>query len=314
MPAVQRLEVERISCLEVENLSASEKAVRYHVHESPSTGDQDHDRQQGWLSSKVEPSLLLIHTQGNSSRVYGLESAVWNFHKTKKRGMEIGKLIHSFHQYILRFYYMMKTEFTEWGRPAASSQQAQVQNLIWSRHLCNSEKGTWGWPARMEQPGVTSLEPRTSSTVCKPSKSTEPHVGLMLHLSLSCNHFPPLPHETNSQSHPFIFNHSSKTGILKYFRKKKRQFELSGTVPYSSCQVCPKSTAGSSISKSMNQGFNYTFIWKEKRWLHFCPLLCLQEPQRDFDWAWVPAVECETAKCKHVSGNSFASVQGHFCI
>lgn len=148
MAAVQSLEVKRISCLEAENLSASEKSERYHVHESPSTGDQDHDRQQGWLSSKVEPSLLLIHTKGNGPRVYGLQSAVWNFYKTKKRGMEIGKLIHSFHKYILYFYHILKTEFTEWGSPAASSQQAQVQSMVCSGHLCNSEKVTWGWPAR----------------------------------------------------------------------------------------------------------------------------------------------------------------------
>lgn len=165
-----------------------------------------------------------------------------------------------------------------------------------------------------EQPGVPSLEPRTSSTVCKPSRSTEPHVGLMLHLSLSCNHFP-LYHMELTLSHILLFLITpQRQAYWSILGKKKRQFELSGTVPYSSCQVCPKSTAGSSISKSMNQGFNYTFIWKEKRWLHFCPLPCLQEPQRDFDWAWVPAVECETAKCKHVSGDSFASVQGHFCI
>lgn len=45
---------------------------------------------------------------------------------------------------------------------------------------------------------------------------------------------------------------------IEVLKKKIRQFEPSGTVPYSSCQECPMSAAGSSISKSMNQDFNYT--------------------------------------------------------
>lgn len=83
------------------------------------------------------------------------------------------------------------------------------------------------------------------------------------HLSYFYNHLSLLSMSwMNPHSHSFISNYCPKTGILKNF-KKIRQFEPSETGPYSSCHECPVSTAGSSISKSMNQDFNYTFIWKE---------------------------------------------------
>lgn len=83
------------------------------------------------------------------------------------------------------------------------------------------------------------------------------------HLSYFYNHLSLLStYWMNPHSHCFISNYCSNTGILKNF-KKIRQCEPSEIGPYSSCHECPVPIAGSSISKSMNQYFNYTFIWKE---------------------------------------------------
>ena len=81
-------------------------------------------------------------------------------------------------------------------------------------------------------------------------------------------------HDWSDLAHTFFcFQSLFKEEYIEVVGKKIKQFEPSGTVPYSSCQECPMSTAGSSINKSMNQGFNYTFIWKENVSLPSTPYL-----------------------------------------